>query len=102
MARNTGDQIGDKVIWENDRFRVWAQTIEAGETVGPHSHENDYFIIDIDRTPVKADVIGPNKSKVERITEQLIWVESNGEEHTATNIDTEGRRWRNLIIEVKK
>ena len=102
MNRNSGTQIADRVLWENERFRVWEQTIKAGETVGPHVHDNDYFIIDVDVTPVKADVLGSNKSKVERITDELIWVESHGEEHTATNTDTEGRTWKNLIIEIKK
>ena len=100
MNRNTGDQVGDAVIWENERFRVWDQTIAPGETVGPHVHANDYFIVTLEATEVTAEEIGSARSDLEIITGELIWVKSNGEEHTATNLSPD-KRWRNLIIEVK-
>ncbi len=101
MNRNTGDQVGDVVIWENEQFRVWDQTIAPGETVGPHVHDLDYFIVTLEATPVRSDEIGEARSEFEVITPELIWVKSNGEEHTATNLDPD-KRWRNLIIEVKR
>ena len=74
MNRNTGDQVGDAVIWENERFRVWDQTIAPGETVGPHVHANDYFIVTLEATEVTAEEVGPARSDLDK-------------------------RWRNLIID---
>lgn len=102
MGRNQGKQVGDYVLWENERFRVWDQVIHPGETVGPHVHDLDYFIVVVEPAQVAAEVIGGNHSQVEVVQENLIWVKSNGEKHTATNVDKAGRRWRNLIIELKK
>ena len=102
MNRNRGDQVGDYVMWENDRVRVWDQVIQAGETVGPHKHDLDYFIVVLEQAEVTAEAIGENRSEIDRIQQDLIWVKSNGEEHTATNVDKDGRRWRNLIIELKR
>lgn len=100
MNRNMGDQVGDVLVWENEEFRVWDQTIAPGETVGPHVHEHDYFIVTLERTEVSGTSVGTNKSEIDRITEDLTWVQSNGEEHTATN-HSRDKHWRNLIIEFK-
>ncbi|MEE9285651.1 MAG: hypothetical protein V3V35_08005 [Dehalococcoidia bacterium] len=101
MNRNRGDQVGDYVLWENDRVRVWDQVIQPGETVGPHLHKLDYFIVVLEPAEVSAEVLGDHRSEIEPVQQDLIWVRSNGEEHTATNVDKAGRRWRNLIIEIK-
>ncbi len=102
MNRNRGKQIGDYILWENDTFRVWDQVIMPGETVGPHVHNLDYFIVVLDPADVTAKMIGKNRDDVEMIQEGLVWVKGNGEKHTATNVDKGGRRWRNLIIELKR
>lgn len=101
MNRNRGKQVGDYIMWENERVRVWDQVINPGETVGPHVHDLDYFIVVLEPAAVTADVIGKNRSQVEIIHDSLIWVKSNREKHTATNVDKTGKRWRNLIIELK-
>ena len=90
-------------MWENDKFRVWDQVIAPGETVGPHVHDNDYFIVTIESAEIDTEVLSPpsKHSEYEVIHENVIWVRSNGEEHTATNVDKAGKPWRNLIIEVK-
>ncbi|MBI3744127.1 MAG: hypothetical protein HY261_07580 [Chloroflexi bacterium] len=98
--RNLGKQVGDFVLWENDKVRVWDQVIMPGETVGPHDHDHDYFIVVLENAKMTADMINDKRSEVEFVADNLIWVKSNGEVHTATNVDN--KRWRNLIIEVKK
>ncbi len=102
MNRNQGDQVGDYIMWEDDRVRVWDQVIQPGETVGPHTHKLDYFIVTLENAEVTAEVFGENHSEVKVIENGVYWVQSNGENHTATNVDKQGRRWRNLIIEIKQ
>ena len=112
MNRNLGDQVGDFVLWENDRVRIWDQVINPGETVGPHVHPYDYFTIILEDAAVVTDVL-EGKARAETPVyvpdlEQhgrlgaVHWIETNGEEHTATNVDRRKRRWRNLIVELKK
>lgn len=98
--RNHGDQVGDHVMWENKNFRVWNQVIQPGETVGPHKHILDYFIVTLEPSKMTSRKLGGGKSAYARIDDRLIWVTSNGEEHTATNVGD--GRWRNLIIELKE
>ncbi|MBM4406041.1 MAG: hypothetical protein FJ039_07660 [Chloroflexi bacterium] len=98
--RNQGDQVGDYIMWEDKRFRVWDQVIQPGETVGPHRHILDYFIVTLEPSKMTAERLGGGRSAYARIDDRLIWVTSNGEEHTATNVGD--AKWRNLIIELKE
>ena len=36
-------QVGSKLIFENERVRVWEFTLQPGETIDTHKHEHDYF-----------------------------------------------------------
>lgn len=98
--RNLGNQVGDHIMWENKNFRVWDQVIQPGETVGPHKHTLDYFIVTLEPSKMTSKKLSGGKSSYARIDDRLIWVTSNAEEHTATNVGDS--RWRNLIIELKE
>jgi len=43
--------VGTKLIFENDRVRVWEFTLAAGESIGAHTHEHDYFFYPIEGGP---------------------------------------------------
>lgn len=46
---NPGDDvpIATEVIYEDDEIRVWNQVIGAGQTLGRHTHTNDYFLVTV-------------------------------------------------------
>jgi quercetin dioxygenase-like cupin family protein len=35
--------VGTKLIFENERVRIWEFTLQPGETIEAHRHEHDYF-----------------------------------------------------------
>jgi hypothetical protein len=39
------DQVGTRVMFENDRVRVWDLSLAPGEQLGKHIHRNNYFFI---------------------------------------------------------
>ena len=39
---NISEDIGTKLLFENDRVRVWDLALAPGESTGMHRHENDY------------------------------------------------------------
>ncbi len=39
------NQVGSKVLFENDRVRVWDFRLEPGETSPLHSHLHDHFYV---------------------------------------------------------
>ena len=47
---NDGNPIATEVIFEDERVRVWRQLIKSNETLGRHTHDNDYVLINIEGT----------------------------------------------------
>jgi len=39
--------VATRVIYEDDEVRIWDQVIGPFETLAPHRHENDYFLVDV-------------------------------------------------------
>ncbi len=39
------DQVGTRLMFENDRVRVWDLSLAPGEQLAKHIHRTDYFFI---------------------------------------------------------
>jgi beta-alanine degradation protein BauB len=50
--RVLGD-VGTRLVWENDRVRIWEMMLEPGERSSVHEHTLDYLLI-----PLAGDRIG--------------------------------------------
>jgi predicted metal-dependent enzyme (double-stranded beta helix superfamily) len=50
--RVLGD-VGTRLVWENDRVRIWEMVLEPGERSAVHEHTLDYLLI-----PLAGDRIG--------------------------------------------
>jgi len=42
------DEVGSRVLFENERVRIWEFKLEPGETGNLHRHENDYILVQIE------------------------------------------------------
>jgi beta-alanine degradation protein BauB len=51
-GRVLGD-VGTRLVWENDRVRIWEMVLEPGERSAVHRHTLDYLLI-----PLAGDRIG--------------------------------------------
>ncbi|MFP6563057.1 MAG: hypothetical protein VCC68_01090 [Myxococcota bacterium] len=48
-SKNGGmDEVGSRVLFENERVRIWEFKLEPGETGNLHRHENDYILVQIE------------------------------------------------------
>ena len=43
------EDVGTRLLFENDRVRVWDLTLAPGESTGRHRHTDDYFYVVIGR-----------------------------------------------------
>jgi beta-alanine degradation protein BauB len=95
-------EIGSKLLFENDRVRVWDLHLAPGESTGLHAHHCDYFYVVIGDGELEAR--NPDGSVMHRGTMQDAEVHFraiDGEPavHEAFNV---GRKpWRNIIVELK-
>ena len=42
------ERVGSKLLFENDRVRVWELRLEPGQIEALHEHKHDYVMIQID------------------------------------------------------
>ena len=45
MATEPTAHVGTRVLFENERIRVWDLALEPGESLAKHIHRNDYCFI---------------------------------------------------------
>jgi hypothetical protein len=103
MATELGD-VGTRVLFENDRVRVWEMTLDPGERSALHRHELDYLLVFLrgDRIAVEVDESsrGPYRESMEFDVPlgRCVFTERGGVE-TAVNVGTEP--YREILIELK-
>ncbi len=91
--------IGDYVMFENDRVRVWDFVVEPGKSKGWHKHELPYVIIpmtdgEIELESALTGEIARPKGKIG----EPIWRDA-GEVHDLRNVGKTS--YRNILIELK-
>lgn len=47
--------IGDRVLFEDERIRVWEMVLEPGERSPLHHHENDYIVVVVEGDQVTVE-----------------------------------------------
>jgi len=96
--------IADRILFENERVRIWELRMPPGQDGAVHRHELDHILVQIDgdRMAVvpEPDTQGPYREYLEAdvVPGQFFYVTRGGVE-TARNV---GRRaYHELIIELK-
>jgi predicted metal-dependent enzyme (double-stranded beta helix superfamily) len=96
--------VGTRMLFENDRVRVWELDLQPGEESAVHQHELDYLLVQIegDRIAVvpEPDTQGPYPDYLEAdaVPGVVAYIARGGIE-TARNVGE--KRYRELIIELK-
>jgi beta-alanine degradation protein BauB len=98
------DQVGTKVLYENDRVRVWDLALAPGETLAKHIHRTDYFFIVESGGLIRfADPDNPADYRdVQFQDDQVTFVPvADGKvDNRLTNIGE--KRHRNYVVELKR
>ena len=96
--------MGDKIIFENDRVRIWELVIPPGGDSNMHVHDLDYILVQLDGDRVAAvpepDTQSPYNEYMEAdvVPGQVIYIERGGVE-IARNIGEVP--YSEIIIELK-
>ena len=98
------ERVGSRLLFENDRVRVWDVALEPGESLKTHIHHLDYVILvesggvlrmtDPDHPANDRDISFHDDQVEFRV------VGDGKVDHLLTNIGT--KRHRNYVIELKK
>ena len=89
--------VGSRLIFENERIRVWEFTLQPGETVDTHRHDHDYFFYPIEGGTLEVT----RESGVTRATLEAgqVYYRKGGDTHAAKNVDN--HRYHEVLVELK-
>ncbi len=96
-ARELG-QVADRVVFENERVRIWEMTLEPGEASDFHEHTLDYLLCVIEGESVDADFDGGRSIQIPVQPGTTIFVPKGNRE---VAINRSGVRYREILIELK-
>lgn len=95
-------RVGTRLLFENDRVRVWDLQLAPGESTGLHLHTTDYLYVVIgDGTLQGGDADGSRRPAQAREDGEVVFRAVDGEEiHEAINVGE--TPWRNIVVELKE
>ena len=100
MAETKYAPVGTRVIFENDRVRVWEIELDPGETLPMHFHELDYVVVSLSDQPTEVEWEDGRRETNEQHTPGEITWRSAPHAHALKNLGT--KPYRNRLIELKK
>lgn len=103
MATEPTGNVGTKLLFENERIRVWDLALQPGEALEKHVHHEDYvFIVLEGGSLVHVDDEDAGKDvAVHYTTDQVVWLEAGeGLVHNKL-VNVGDKPYRNLVIELK-
>jgi len=105
MTERQLGNVGSRVLFENERVRVWEMKLAPGERSDVHRHDLDYLLVflagDRIRVEPEPDTQGPytNELEFDVPVGHTVFVERGGVE-TAVNAGSE--HYREILIELKE
>jgi beta-alanine degradation protein BauB len=96
------DDVGTRLLFENDRVRVWDLRLEPGESTGLHRHTSDFLYIVIgDGTLQTTFADGVREAPRQMHDGDVRFREVLDETvHAAVNVGA--GPWRNIVVELKR
>lgn len=98
--------IGTRLLFENERVRVWDLTLAPGETLPLHRHELDYLYVVIGGGSLQTGFADGTADEPRQMADGEVRFRevslSDGDRratHSATNVG--GTPWRNIVVELK-
>jgi len=106
--REISANIGTRLLFENDRVRVWDLRLAPGESTGLHAHTNDYLYIVIGDGALQTVFADGSREPPRQMSDGDVRFRTvNGEAtdppwravHEAINVGD--GPWRNIVVELK-
>ena len=75
-------EVGTKLVFENDRIKVWEFTLAPGETIGAHTHKHDYFFYPLEGSTLEVTRANGRVDHV-RLEPGSVYYRVRGDTHAA-------------------
>ncbi|HVY08100.1 MAG TPA: cupin domain-containing protein [Burkholderiales bacterium] len=88
--------VGTRLVFENEKVKVWEFTLQPGESVPEHKHDHDYFFYPIEGATLEVS----RASGVTRLKLHAgeVYFRKGGDTHAAKNVDD--HRYHEVLVEL--
>lgn len=105
LDQSVSDSVGTRLLFENDRVRVWDLALAPGEAIPPHRHGLDYLYVVIGGGTLQT-VFTDGSTDPPRVMEDgevRFRTVAGGSDSRATHsaINVGDQPWRNIVVELK-
>jgi quercetin dioxygenase-like cupin family protein len=98
MAEAPLGDVATRLLFENDRVKVWEMLLEPGEASARHRHDRDYLLCILEGESIDADEDDGTSIRLPVQTGDVFFI---GPGRTETAINRSGTRYREILIELK-
>ena len=90
-------EVGTKLIFENERVKVWEFTLAPGESIDSHTHQHDYLFYPMEGSTLE---VTRANGRVDRVTLHAgqVYYRAKGDTHGAKNIGAS--RYHEVLLEL--
>jgi beta-alanine degradation protein BauB len=94
--------VGTRLLFENDRVRVWDLQLNPGEAIPLHRHEHDYLYVVIGDGLLQTEYVEGSADPPRQMQDGDVRFRAVDTEavHAARNVGQS--RWRNIVVELKQ
>jgi len=92
-------QVADRVVFENERVRIWEMKLEPGEASDFHEHTLDYLLCVIEGESIDADFENGRSIQIPVEPGSTLFVPKGNRE---VAINRSGVRYHEVLIELKE
>ena len=102
QERSVSSEVGTKLLFENDRVRVWDLRLKPGEGSGLHRHENDYLYVVIGDGKLKGVQGDGTVGEPREMQDGQVVFHKLQEEAVHEAVNAGEKPWRNIVVEFKE
>jgi quercetin dioxygenase-like cupin family protein len=93
--------VGTRLLFENDRVRVWDLQLAPGESTGLHRHTTDFLYVVIGDGKLQTAFPDGSREPPRHMNDGDVRFRTVGNESVHEAINVGNTPWRNIVVELK-
>ncbi len=98
--RPISDAVGTKLLFENDRVRVWDLQLAPGESTGLHRHRSDFLYVVIGDGEFQTGFADGSRDPARKMADGDVRFREVGTGIVHEGINIGASPWRNIVVEL--
>jgi hypothetical protein len=101
-SHEVSPDVGTRLLFENDRVRVWDLRLAPGESTGLHRHTTDFLYVVIGDGTLQTVFPDGNREPPRAMRDGDVRFRDVRDETVHAAVNAGGSPWRNIVVELKR